>query len=219
MAVNVKSEAGSASGVVTADLKAPDLGVRGDLNLKNLDLAPILKNPAQKSDITGLAKVDLKVPSTPAGAPIAGPAARPCRVQRPERDGRRLPRERRARDRRHHRTPDRARRPGQRLRRQRHRERLHRDGEGGGRSDRVRSRRQRLAHQHGDAARQPQCAARDDRPEPDRIPRQRVRRRHDRGRRQRHARGVHDRRRHDSERHDRRVRADLGGRQSRPAIA
>jgi autotransporter translocation and assembly factor TamB len=70
MAVNLKSEAGSASGTVVADLSAPDLGVRGDVNLKNLDLAPILKDPAQKSDITGLAKVDLKVPSTPAGAPI-----------------------------------------------------------------------------------------------------------------------------------------------------
>src|SRR6185503_1192387 len=30
------------------------------------DLAPILKNPAQASDITGLAKVDLKVASLPA---------------------------------------------------------------------------------------------------------------------------------------------------------
>ena len=31
MALNVKSEAGTASGTVTADLKAPDLGVRGDV--------------------------------------------------------------------------------------------------------------------------------------------------------------------------------------------
>jgi autotransporter translocation and assembly factor TamB len=68
MALNVKSEAGTASGTVTADLKAPDLGVRGDLSVRNLDLAPILKNPAQRSDITGHAKVDLKIPSAPASA-------------------------------------------------------------------------------------------------------------------------------------------------------
>ena len=68
MALNVKSEAGTASGTVTADLRAPDLGVRGDLSVRNLDLAPILKNPAQRSDITGHAKVDLKIPSAPASA-------------------------------------------------------------------------------------------------------------------------------------------------------
>jgi hypothetical protein len=68
MALNVKSEAGIASGTVTADLQAPDLGVRGDLSVRNLDLAPILKNPAQRSDITGHAKIDLKVPSAPASS-------------------------------------------------------------------------------------------------------------------------------------------------------
>jgi autotransporter translocation and assembly factor TamB len=68
MALNVKSEAGTASGTVTADLKAPDLAVRGDLTMTNLDLAPLLKNPAQRSDITGHAKVDLKVPSAPASS-------------------------------------------------------------------------------------------------------------------------------------------------------
>jgi autotransporter translocation and assembly factor TamB len=69
MALNVKSEAGNVSGNVTADLKVPDLGVRGDVNVQNLDLAPILKSPAQKSDITGQAKLDLTVASRPDGAP------------------------------------------------------------------------------------------------------------------------------------------------------
>ncbi len=68
MALNVKSEAGSASGTVTADLKAPDLGVQGDVSLTNLDLAPILKDPAQRSDITGHAKLDVKVAGSPASA-------------------------------------------------------------------------------------------------------------------------------------------------------
>lgn len=67
LALNVKSEAGTVSGTVTADLKVPDLGARGDVSVQNLNLAPILKNPAQKSDITGHAKLDLQVVSNPAG--------------------------------------------------------------------------------------------------------------------------------------------------------
>jgi autotransporter translocation and assembly factor TamB len=69
LAMQVKSEAGGVEGDVTADLKAPDLGARGDVNVQNLNLAPILKNPAQKSDITGHATLDLKVASAPASAP------------------------------------------------------------------------------------------------------------------------------------------------------
>src|SRR5258708_5229511 len=70
LAVNVKSEAGTVSGNLVADLKVPDLGVRGDVNVQHLDLAPILKSPAQKSDITGHATVDLTVASAPASAPV-----------------------------------------------------------------------------------------------------------------------------------------------------
>ena len=68
LALNVKSEAGTVSGTVTADLKAPDLGARGDVSVQNLNLAPLLKNPAQKSDITGHARLDLEVAGSPAGA-------------------------------------------------------------------------------------------------------------------------------------------------------
>ncbi len=68
LALNVKSEAGIVSGTVTGDLRAPDLGVRGDVDMRNLNLAPLLKNPAQKSDISGHAKVDLRLPGTPEGA-------------------------------------------------------------------------------------------------------------------------------------------------------
>ena len=63
LGLNVRSEAGTASGTVTADLKTPDLGVRGDVSVQHLDLAPILKSPARRSDITGHAKVDLTVAS------------------------------------------------------------------------------------------------------------------------------------------------------------
>ena len=132
MALNVKSEAGSVSGTVTADLKTPDLGARGDVNVQKLDLAPILKSPAQRSDITGHAKVDLKVASAPASATVMdrlrahvvfnGPTvvAAGYRASDVRATGG------------HHRAPHRARRPRQRLRRQRHGERLHRHAEGHG---------------------------------------------------------------------------------------
>ena len=68
LALNVKSEAGGINGTVTADLKAPDLGVAGDVTTQNLDLAPLLKNPAQRSDISGHATLDLRVASAPASA-------------------------------------------------------------------------------------------------------------------------------------------------------
>ncbi len=68
LALNVSSEAGAVSGNVTGDFVAPDLGARGDVDVRNLDLAPLLKNPTQKSDITGHAKLDLRLPGTPPGA-------------------------------------------------------------------------------------------------------------------------------------------------------
>jgi autotransporter translocation and assembly factor TamB len=69
MDLDVKSEAGTVAGKVTADLAAPDLGARGTLNLQALNLAPILKDPAQRSDLTGKATVDLTLRSAPASAP------------------------------------------------------------------------------------------------------------------------------------------------------
>jgi autotransporter translocation and assembly factor TamB len=57
--LNVKSEAGNLAGQVTADLKAPELGVKGRVNVERLDLAQLLKDPKQKSDITGLVAMDL----------------------------------------------------------------------------------------------------------------------------------------------------------------
>lgn len=68
--VDVKSEAGNVRGQVTADVKTPDLAVRGGVDIERLDLAPLLKNPAQRSDLTGHADVDLKFASAPASAPF-----------------------------------------------------------------------------------------------------------------------------------------------------
>jgi autotransporter translocation and assembly factor TamB len=68
--LDVQSEAGIVRGQVTADVKAPDFAVRGDVNVERLDLAPILKSPAQRSDITGQARVDLRFASAPASRPF-----------------------------------------------------------------------------------------------------------------------------------------------------
>ena len=71
LTLDVQSEAGNVRGDVTADVQTPDLGVRGDLDVQRLNLAPILKDPAQRSDITGHAKVDLRMASRPATVPAA----------------------------------------------------------------------------------------------------------------------------------------------------
>ncbi|MDQ3348199.1 MAG: translocation/assembly module TamB domain-containing protein [Acidobacteriota bacterium] len=69
--LDVQSEAGTIKGQVLANVQAPDLGVRGDVDVENLNLAPLLKDPAQKSDLTGHAQLDVVMKSTPAGAPAA----------------------------------------------------------------------------------------------------------------------------------------------------
>ena len=68
--VNVQSEAGNVRGQATADVAAPVLGVRGGVDLERLNLAPILKDAAQRSDLTGHASVDLKMSAEPANAPV-----------------------------------------------------------------------------------------------------------------------------------------------------
>jgi autotransporter translocation and assembly factor TamB len=66
--LDVRSEAGNVKGQLTADVKAPDLAFEGEIHAVRLNLAPILRNPAQRSDITGHAAIDLRIPSQPAGA-------------------------------------------------------------------------------------------------------------------------------------------------------
>ena len=70
LTVDVKSQAGNVRGSVRADVEAPDLAVRGGVDVERLNLAPLLKNPAQASDITGHAEIDLRVASAPASAPF-----------------------------------------------------------------------------------------------------------------------------------------------------
>ena len=68
--LDVRSEAGNIRGQLTADVKGPALGAEGDVHVEHLNLAPLLRNPQQRSDITGRAQLDLDVAGTPADAPI-----------------------------------------------------------------------------------------------------------------------------------------------------
>lgn len=66
--LDVRSEAGTLRGRLTADVQAPDLSARGTLDVQHLNLAPILKDPAQRTDLTGQAKLDLAMKSSPVNA-------------------------------------------------------------------------------------------------------------------------------------------------------
>ena len=57
--MNVRSSAGHLIGQLTADVMAPGQSVTGDVTVRDLNLGPILKDPAQKTDLTGKASVDL----------------------------------------------------------------------------------------------------------------------------------------------------------------
>jgi autotransporter translocation and assembly factor TamB len=71
LAFNVTSEAGAVHGQLMTDAKAPDLNAKGTVSVEGLDLAPIVRDPAQKSDITGNARFDVRLagnPTPPAAA-------------------------------------------------------------------------------------------------------------------------------------------------------
>ncbi|HEV8347622.1 MAG TPA: translocation/assembly module TamB domain-containing protein, partial [Vicinamibacterales bacterium] len=58
--MNVQSTAGDVWGKITADVQAPGQAVSGHLSVSRLDLAPILKDPKQKSDITADTHFDVR---------------------------------------------------------------------------------------------------------------------------------------------------------------
>src|SRR5437870_3219849 len=57
--LNVRSSAGQVVSTVTADVLSPGQSVTGNVSVRHLDLAPILRNARDKSDITANARVDL----------------------------------------------------------------------------------------------------------------------------------------------------------------
>jgi hypothetical protein len=59
VAMNVRSTAGQITGQIVADILSPGQSVAGQLSVRNLDLAPILNDPKQKTDLTADARVDV----------------------------------------------------------------------------------------------------------------------------------------------------------------
>ena len=68
--LHLTTEAGLVRGPLMTDLRSPDFTFSGPLHLERLNLAPILKNPAQRSDITGEVRIDLTLPSNPSSTPV-----------------------------------------------------------------------------------------------------------------------------------------------------
>jgi TamB, inner membrane protein subunit of TAM complex/AsmA family len=61
--VNVRSSAGQLRGTLTTDLAAPGYAANGNLSVSHVNLAPLLNDTKQASDITGDAVVDLHTDS------------------------------------------------------------------------------------------------------------------------------------------------------------
>jgi len=57
--MNLRSSAGQVTGQLTADLMKPQQAVAGNLAVRHLNLAPIVNDPQQKTDLTGDAKLDV----------------------------------------------------------------------------------------------------------------------------------------------------------------
>lgn len=61
--MNVRASAGQLTGQLVADVQAPGHAVRGRLRVRHLDLAPLLKDPAQKSDLSADLEADVTATS------------------------------------------------------------------------------------------------------------------------------------------------------------
>jgi hypothetical protein len=66
--LNVQSQTGNARGSVMTDLESPDLSFKGELDLDHLNAGPILKAPAQRTDLNGHTRFDLTLATAPAGS-------------------------------------------------------------------------------------------------------------------------------------------------------
>ncbi len=68
--LDVRSEAGNVRGQLTTDVQAPNLSVRGDLDVERLNLAPILSDPTERTNLTGHAKLNVAMKSSPQNVPV-----------------------------------------------------------------------------------------------------------------------------------------------------
>ena len=72
LTLNVRSEAGNVRGQLTTDVQAPDFAARGEVDVERLNLAPILRGSRRNApNLTGHAKVDVSMKSSPATARVA----------------------------------------------------------------------------------------------------------------------------------------------------
>lgn len=62
--IDAQSEAGNIAADLRADTEGPSRAMRGSIAMAHLDVGRLLNDPAQKSDITGRAQVDVMVPGT-----------------------------------------------------------------------------------------------------------------------------------------------------------
>ncbi len=70
LALNLRSEAGNVRGHLTTDVQAPDFAARGELDLDQLNLAPIVRDAQQRTNLTGHARLDVAMKSEPASAAV-----------------------------------------------------------------------------------------------------------------------------------------------------
>ncbi|RPJ76557.1 MAG: hypothetical protein EHM24_02005, partial [Acidobacteria bacterium] len=69
---STRSAAGEASGQVTAGLRGPDRRLHGRVQLGAFNLAPVVRSAAARSQITGVADIDLIFPGAKARGPVIG---------------------------------------------------------------------------------------------------------------------------------------------------
>jgi translocation and assembly module TamB len=77
---DVRSTAGQIAGTLTADIVEPGYSAAGNLSVRHLDLAPLLADAAQKSDITADATVDVAASSLSAIDTVSGTVSMNARI-------------------------------------------------------------------------------------------------------------------------------------------
>jgi autotransporter translocation and assembly factor TamB len=70
--LQARSSAGAIDANMVADVARDRPSFQGRVEMRGLDLAPLLRNPAQQSDITGRADVDLRFVEPAGSGPLAG---------------------------------------------------------------------------------------------------------------------------------------------------
>lgn len=73
--MNVRSKAGQLTGTLTANAAGPRMGASGNVSVRHLNLAPITRDPAKKSDLDADAKIDLAAATPSDMSTLSGSAS------------------------------------------------------------------------------------------------------------------------------------------------